>query len=326
MLYDEIKKNKRNSIVMMIIFGSLLMLFPLLISLDGSPEDKADLPSTLLTWVIFITAYVAIQYATSMWAILRMSNAKSITEDDDPELYHIVQDMSMVAGLPMPKIYIIDTAEPNAFATGTSYKRSAIAVTTGIRELMTREELEGVISHEMSHIKNYDIRVSTIAAAFVGFVELLGNSLIQLGKWTMYSFHLSEWTMRLFRDDNKTNFFTIPTGISLMASGFIIGILFMVCGFIIMAVGVPVGMLMQAFISRQRESLADVSGANLTRNPEGLISAFKKLEAYEESPHDDSRLAKSTAASMCLITPKGMSHWFDSHPPLEDRIERLRKL
>lgn len=153
MLYDEIKKNKRNSIVMMIIFGSLLMLFPLLISLDGSPEDKADLPSTLSTWVILIITYVAVKYATSMWTILRMTNAKSITEDDDPELYHIVQDMSMVAGLPMPKIYIIDTAEPNAFVTGTSYKRSAIAVTTGIRKLMTREELEGVISHEMSHIK-----------------------------------------------------------------------------------------------------------------------------------------------------------------------------
>lgn len=159
----------------MIIFGSTLMLFPLAALLTGSPEDKADLPSTLLTWVMFITAYVAIKYVTSMWTILRMTNAKSITEDDDPELYHIVQDMSMVAGLPMPKIYIIDTAEPNAFATGTSYKRSAIAVTTGIRKLMTREELEGVISHEMSHIKNYDIRVSTIAAAFVGFVELLGN-------------------------------------------------------------------------------------------------------------------------------------------------------
>lgn len=304
MLYDEIKKNKRNSIIVMIIFGSTLMLFPLAALLTGSPEDKADLPSTLLTWVMFITAYVAIKYVTSMWTILRMTNAKSITEDDDPELYHIVQDMSMVAGLPMPKIYIIDTAEPNAFATGTSYKRSAIAVTTGIRKLMTREELEGVISHEMSHIKNYDIRVSTIAAAFVGFVELLGNCFIYLGKWTMNSF-----------DDNKIKSFTIPAGFMTM-----------VCGFMIMAVGVPVGMLMQAFVSRQRESLADVSGANLTRNPDGLISAFKKLEAYEESPHNDSRLAKSAAASMCLITPKGMSHWFDSHPPLEDRIERLRKL
>lgn len=107
MLYDEIKKNKRNSIIVMIIFGSILMLFPLIISLDGSPEDKVDLPSTLSAWVILIITYVSVKYATSMWAILRMTNAKSITEDDDPELYHIVQDMSMVAGLPMPKIYIV---------------------------------------------------------------------------------------------------------------------------------------------------------------------------------------------------------------------------
>lgn len=305
MLYDEIKKNKRNSVIVMIIFGSTLMLFPLLLALlDDSPDDYDDLASALFMWSFFVIAYVAVKYATSMWTILRMTNAKSITEDDDPELYHIVQDMSMVAGLPMPKIYIIDTAEPNAFATGTSYKRSAIAVTTGIRKLMTREELEGVISHEMSHIKNYDIRVSTIAAAFVGFIELLGNGLVHLGEWTMKSF-----------DNNKIKSCTVTAGFTTMA-----------LGFVIMAVGVPIGMLMQAFVSRQRESLADVSGANLTRNPEGLISAFEKLKAYEESPHDDSRLAKSAAASMCLITPKGMSHWFDSHPPLEDRIERLRKL
>lgn len=303
MLFDEIKRNKRNTILMMIVFGAFVTLLgALLISM--STDNRHSFIIGMLCWIALVVGYIVIKYYTSMWLILKMTKAQSITEDDNPELYHIVEDMAMVARLPMPKVYIVDDPNPNAFATGTDYQHAAVSVTTGLREMMNRDELEGVISHEMSHIKNYDIRISTIAIALVGVIGMVAGALMFTGKIILFSDN----------DRDRKSDYTI--------FGFIV----LIIGFLFNVIAVPLTMIIQAFISRQRESLADVSGVELTRNPQGLINAFKKLQAYEQMATQqsvNSALAKTPAAQLCLVTPAGFKHLFDSHPPLEERIERL---
>lgn len=304
MLFDEIKRNKRNTVIMMVIFGIFVSLLGLLF-VGFASDDTSSLVTGMFWWIALVVIYILIKYATSMWLILKMTKAQSITEENDPELYHIVEDMAMVAKLPMPKVYIVDDPSPNAFATGTSYKHAAVSVTTGLREMMDRDELEGVISHEISHIKNYDIRISTIAVALVGVIGVIATALIFFGKVVLFS-----------SDDDRDS----------RAAGLVFGLGMMLVGFLFNIIAVPLAMLMQAFVSRQRESLADVSGVELTRNPQGLIRAFKKLQVYEGGGHPKrttSILAKSPAAELCLVTPVGFHHLFDSHPPLEERIQRL---
>lgn len=303
MLFDEIKRNKRNTILMMIVFGTFITLLgALLISM--TTDNTQSLITGMIYWIVLVVGYIVIKYYTSMWLILKMTKAQSISEDDDPELYHIVEDMAMVAKLPMPKVYIVDDPDPNAFATGTNYQHAAVTVTTGLREMMNRDELEGVISHEISHIKDYDIRISTIAIALVGVIGMVASALMFTGKIILFSDNA--------RDDENAN---VAVGLILLITGFLFNV-----------IAVPLTMIIQAFISRQRESLADISGVALTRNPQGLISAFKKLQAYEQLASQQnvkSALAKTPAAQLCLITPFGFSHLFDSHPPLEERIDRL---
>ena len=303
MLFDEIKRNKRNTIWMMIVFGALVILLGALLT-QMSTDNLHSFITGMLCWTALVVGYIVIKYYTSMWLILKMTKAQSISEEDDPELYHIVEDMAMVARLPMPKIYIVDDPNPNAFATGTDYQHAAVSVTTGLREMMNRDELEGVISHEISHIENYDIRISTIAIALVGVIGMVASVLMFTGKIILFSDN---------GRDRKSDYT-------------IFGFIVLIIGFLFNVIAVPLTMIIQAFISRQRESLADVSGVELTRNPQGLINAFKKLQAYEQvaAQQDvESTLAKTPAAKLCLVTPVGVKHLFDSHPPLEERIERL---
>lgn len=303
MLFDEIKRNKRNTIWMMIIFGAFVTFLGALLT-KMSTDTLHSFITGMICWIALVVGYIVIKYYTSMWLILKMTKAHSISEEDDPELYHIVEDMAMVARLPMPKVYIVDDPNPNAFATGTNYQHAAVSVTTGLREMMNRDELEGVISHEISHIENYDIRISTIAIALVGVIGMVASVLMFTGKIILFSDN---------GRDRKSDYT-------------IFGFIVLIIGFLFNVIAVPLTMIIQAFISRQRESLADVSGVELTRNPQGLINAFKKLQAYEQvaAQQDvESTLAKTPAAQLCLVTPVGVKHLFDSHPPLEERIERL---
>ena len=215
-------------------------------------------------------------------------------------LYDIVSTLAIGDGLPMPKVYIIDDPSPNAFATGTSPKKAAITCTTGLLAIMNREELEGVIGHEMSHISNYDVRLVLIVATSVALIGLLASLL---------------WRSLFFtRGGNNRD------------SGYLI-IILIAAAALLSVVAVVVGPLMQFALSRSRESLADASSVDLTRNPAGLLHALQKLQ------QNDKPFAKMThaTAAMCIDDPLQhhggfMHHLFDTHPPIEERIAALQAM
>ena len=230
----------------------------------------------------------------------RVSGAQEVTQEQAPVLYDIVSTLAIGAGLPMPKVYIIDDPSPNAFATGTSPNRAAITCTTGLLQIMNREELEGVLAHEMSHIRNYDVRLVLIVATSVALAGLLASLL---------------W---------RSLFFT--RGGNSRDGGYLI-IILVAAAALLSVVAVIVGPLMQFSLSRDRESLADASSVELTRNPTGLLHALQKLQ------QNDKPFAKMThaTAAMCIDDPlqhhNGFAHHlFDTHPPIEERIAALQAM
>ena len=236
-----------------------------------------------------------ITYWFSDKIVLRMYRARAVSEADEPELYGIVRRLAHRAELPMPKVYIIDEDQPNAFATGRNPGHAAVAVTTGIKRILSREELEGVIGHELSHVKHRDILVSTLAAAIAGAISYLA----QMAQWAM-----------IFgggrRDDDE--------GGSPIAA------------IVMMIVGPIAAMLVQMAISRSREYGADESGARLSGNPLYLASALKKLQmASQRIPMD----ANPATSHMFIVNPLsggGITKLFSTHPPIEERIARLESM
>ncbi|UOD35002.1 zinc metalloprotease HtpX [Deferribacteraceae bacterium V6Fe1] len=227
--------------------------------------------------------------------VLSMYRAKEVTETEAPELYSIVRNLAQKGGLPMPKVYIMQNPAPNAFATGRNPKHAAVAVTTGILQLLSREELEGVIGHELAHVHGRDILIGTIAATFAGAIMMLAD-------W-------ARWAM-IFggsRDDEDS-----PLG----AAGAIIAMII-----------APIAALMvQMAISRSREYLADQRGAALCGNPLALASALKKISyGVETMPMD----AKPATAHMFIMNPlsgRSLMNLFSTHPPVEERIKRLERM
>ena len=253
-----------------------------------------------LLWiaVIFSTVMSVTSYWFSDKIALSMAGAKPVLHDEDPELYHIVENLAITAGLPTPRIYITPESAPNAFATGRDPEHAVIAVTAGLRQKLDRTELEAVIAHELSHIGNRDMLLGTVAAVLVGFVSIVADmffrsSLLGLGN----------------DDDRKNN--------GLIA---IIGIVFMVLA--------PIAAtLIQLAISRKREFLADASGALLTRYPDGLISALEKISA-DSTPLDH---ASNATAHLWFESPfkdkkVALSNLFLTHPPVKARIAALRNM
>ncbi len=236
-----------------------------------------------------------ITYWFSDKIVLRMYRARAVSEADEPELYGIVRRLAQRAELPMPKVYIIDEDQPNAFATGRNPGHAAVAVTTGIKRILSREELEGVIGHELSHVKHRDILVSTLAAAIAGAISYLA----QMAQWAM-----------IFgggrRDDDE--------GGSPIAA------------IVMMIVGPIAAMLVQMAIFRSREYGADESGARLAGNPLYLASALKKLQmASQRIPMD----ANPATSHMFIVNPLsggGITKLFSTHPPIEERIARLESM
>lgn len=234
--------------------------------------------------------------------VLATSGAKQIEKSDNPQLFRIVENLTIAAGLPMPKIYIINDPSPNAFATGRDPNHSVVAATTGILERLNKAELEGVIAHELSHVKNYDIRLMAVVAVLVGFVAILADMFMR-----------SMWFggVRNEREDNRGQ-----------AIFFLIGIIFAILSPL-------VATLIQLAVSRKREFLADASGALLTRYPEGLASALEKISAYPKPM----RNATNATAHLFIANPfkdKAATNWFASlfntHPPVEERIRILRSM
>lgn len=243
--------------------------------------------------VVGAIAYVAIQYYSSGSQALAMAGAKPIEKADNPRLYRIVENLAITTGLPMPKVYIVDDPAPNAFATGRDPEHAAVAATTGLLDIMDDSELEGVMAHELAHIKNFDIRVTTIVFGLVVVVGLMSDVLARMAFFG---------GMR--RGNNGGNPLMI-----------IIAILAMILAPLLAAV-------IQAAVSRQREYLADATGALTTRHPEALASALVKLGEY-------GRPLKKQQASMAHlwmadpIKPGIIDRMFQTHPPIQARVERL---
>jgi heat shock protein HtpX len=253
-----------------------------------------------------IILYVAVIFSIGMnvasywWSdkiVLSMTGAKQAEHDTHKELYHIVENLSITAGLPMPKVYIIEDAAPNAFATGRNKDHAVVAVTTGLLDILNKTELEGVIAHELSHIGNRDILLSTVVVVLVGFLAMASD------------FFLRSMMFGGRRDDSREGG----------------GGLWVVIG-IVAAILAPISAtLIQLAISRKREFLADSSGALLTRYPEGLASALEKISQNNQPMQK----ASNATAHMFIANPfggkagKGMAKLFMTHPPVEERIKAL---
>lgn len=254
-------------------------------------------PIILIIAVAFSTLMSFFSYWYSDKLVLKMSKAHPIEEKDNPELFRIVENLSITAGLPMPRVFIIEEPAPNAFATGRDPKHAVVAVTRGLLEKLNRSELEGVIAHEMSHIGNRDILLQTVVVVLVGFVALLSD-------WFL------RWTLFFGGGDNDRG-------------GGQVKVIMMIIGLILAIVSPLIAILIQLSISRKREFLADADGALLTRYPEGLASALEKIS---QDPNKVKTANKATA-HMYIANPlkgKKVSKWFMTHPSVEDRVNNLR--
>jgi len=256
-------------------------------------------PTILYFFVIFSVVMNIVGYWYSDKIALRMAGAHPATREQYFDFYTIVENLAITAGLPMPKIFVIEDPSPNAFATGRDKKHAVVAVTTGLLSIMNKTELEGVIAHEMSHIGNRDMLLSTVAVVLVGFVSIISDMIIR---------------MTIFgggRDNDREG-----------------GGIFMIVGIILSILAPILATLIQLAISRKREYLADASGSLLTRYPEGLASALEKISQYG-SPMK----RQSTAiAHLYIANPLGsgkftkkVGNLFSTHPLIEDRIKRLRE-
>lgn len=261
--------------------------------------------SFVVVAVIFSLFMNFFSYWFSDKIVLAMSGARPINREEDLELYRIVENLCITAGLKMPKIYMINDPSPNAFATGRNQEHAAIAVTSGLRQILNKNELEGVIAHEISHIGNKDILVSTIVVVLVGFVALLSD------------FFLRAQFFRGRRDDRE-------------GGGGQVQLVMLLAGIILAILTPIIAKLIQLAISRKREFLADSSGALLTRYPEGLASALEKI-SNNSIPL---RRTNNATAHLFIISPlkgkNGGTHWFTklfmTHPPAEERIAVLRRM
>jgi heat shock protein HtpX len=290
-VYDQISANKRKTLVIVVIFLALVSGLSWLLAMYFGR------PSITMYVLIGALVYAVISYLISNKVALAVSGAQPIEKKDNPRLYRIVENLAITDGLPTPKIYIINDPAPNAFATGHNPNNSSVAVTAGLLDIMTDTELEGVIAHELGHVKNYDIRVSMMAFALVAAVGLIADILLRLS-----------WFGGRRDDDNNGN-----------------GQLFFILGLVAAILAPVVATLIQLAISRQREYLADATGVMTTRYPEGLASALEKIAQTGSTVQ---RQNTSTAHLYFANPLKGhsLTNLFSTHPPIADRIARLHKM
>ena len=249
--------------------------------------------------LIIATIYAVTEYFAASRMAIAVSGGRQIQKQDNPLLWNVVENLSIAEGLPMPKVYIIDDPAPNAFATGRDPKHSYVAATTGLLQIMDKRELTGVMAHEMSHVKNYDIRVDMIVYGLVSAIGLLADIFMRM---TIFGGH----------DDDDDG-------------GGSANIFLIVFSLIVAIIAPLVAGLVKLAVSRQREYLADASGALMTRDPEGLASALAKLEQNARPM----RRQNSATAHMYIANPlkKSLSgNLFSTHPPIEDRIARLMEM
>ena len=305
-MYDQVAQNKRRSYLLILGFVGLVLAVGAALNLlvGGGPVF-------MLVALVVAAAASALSYWKSDAIALRVSRARPASVEEYGRLHNLVEGLCIAGGLPKPRLYVIDDPSPNAFATGRDPKHAAVAVTTGLLERMNRVELEGVLAHELSHIKNYDILVSTLAVTMVGVIAIAADLGIRFLWFGMG---------RSRNNDNDGG----------GAGG--IGVILAVLGFALLLLSPLIGKAMQAAVSRRRETLADVSAVELTRYPPGMIAALEKLR-------DDYTVVGSTShatAHLWIEQPQALhedegrisrfNRMFDTHPPLEERIALLREL
>ena len=288
-MYSDIAENKRKTYIIMFVFFVLLaaIIFAFDKYLGGSI-------GVFYGGLVGALIYVIISYYSGSKMALAVNGAKEIQKSDNPRLWRVVENLSITDGLPMPRVYIMDDKAPNAFATGRDPKHSAVCVTAGLLDIMNDQELEGVLAHELGHIKNYDIRVSMVAFALTAVISLLADIMIRL-----------TWFGGGDRDENNQIFFIFG---------------------IVAAILAPiVASLIQLAVSRQREYLADATGALTTRYPEGLASALEKIKQTGSV----AKRQNTATALLFFVNPlKGhsLAGLFSTHPPIDERIARLREM
>ncbi len=286
-MYGAITKNKRNTIFIMAFFIGLIGAIGWVVSYF--------MGNTSFTYIVIAIAalYALIQYFAAGKLAVAMTGAQEIKKADNPRLYRIVENLAITTGMPTPKVYIIHDPAPNAFATGRDPKHAIVGATTGLLEIMDDRELTAVMAHELGHVQNYDIRVSTIAFGLVSAIGLLSDIVLRA---------------MFFSDSRSNNSNPVILAVGIAA--------------IILA---PIiASIVQLAVSRQREYLADATGALTTRDPEGLASALGKLQQFGQPMKQQT----TSAANLFMnnpLKPGFFSKLFSTHPPLEDRIARLQK-
>ena len=298
-MYEQIASNKRRSFLLVFFFLALIFLLAWLF------EQMVGMGTAGLVAAVIIAIAMTIgSYFASDKIVLAMSKARPVTKEEFPYLYNVVEGLTIAAGLPPPRCYVIDDTAPNAFATGRNPKNSVIVVTTGLLDKLNRVGLEGVIAHEMSHIKNYDVLLQTLVVVMVGIVALLSD-------WMRRSFW---WGGGRRRSSDKGK-----------GSG---GAAIILALALFMAILSPlIAQLIRFAVSRKREFLADANGAMLTRYPPGLASALRKISADTEPLE----AANKATAHLYIVNPlkdiRGpVNKLFSTHPPIEERIAALEKM
>lgn len=298
-IYSEIGTNKRSSWLLMLLFVVFVAAVVELIALAMGGGYIAGIIVLILAGLFVLISYYS---ASSM--VLGISQAKEVKHDENPDLYHVVENLCLGSGLPVPKIYIIEDTAPNAFATGRDPQHAVVVVTSGLLQKLDKLELEGVIAHELSHIKNYDIRLMTLVVVLVGLVALLADFMLRY-----------TWFGAGRRSSNRGRGEGMAGAVILIAA-------------LVAAILAPLAaQLIRLAISRGREYLADASGALLTRYPDGLARALEKI-ATDKEPLE---VANKATAHLYIVNPlKGheslTNNLFSTHPPIGERIRRLRAM
>ena len=298
-MFEDIKKNKVKS--GFIISGFIIMITLIVYYIAMAFDFSGPMAITIAMMFSIITAFAS--YYNSDKIILSVTKARPANEEEDLKLVHILDALMISSGLPArPRLYVVDDPQPNAFATGRNPEHSIICVTTGLLDKLEYYELEGVIAHEMSHIKNYDILLTSVVTVMVGFLVMISDLFSRSFFWG---------SSKDRDDDSKGN-----------------GIL-MLIGLVLLIVAPLLGKIMQMALSRNREYLADSTAVEITRNPDGLISALRKLD----SDPNELKTANNATANLFIVSPfkskkngKRKAGLFDTHPSIDDRIEALQNI
>lgn len=298
MLYKQIEQNKRNTWIILGLYTLLILIISIFLGM---------LFTVYIGGLFFVIGliYIAHVYFDATRHLMKVTNAVEITKETEPQIYELVEELCLAGGLPVPKLYITPDQAPNAFATGRDPQHASLALTQGLLNMMNKKEVQGVIGHELSHIRNYDTRITVLASALTSLITMTGIGIVVFG-WGVLTSESKGLLGLLIK------FFAL----------FLI-----IVGGIISIIGIPIAKLLFLLVSRQREYLADIGSVDLTREPSGLISALSKLENLEEGESTPQIVSQDLVLQHLYFNFPSAHSWisrlFSDHPPLDKRIERL---